>query len=109
MMPDQIHPVLAKVWLQFREMIFHRVAVLEDAANGAKQGELDDEVRQSAMREAHKLAGSLGTFGLMEGTRIAREIEHFLEDPANAWPAATRQFVDLVAALDRELAPHRPA
>jgi hypothetical protein len=43
----------------------------------------------------------------MEGTRIAREIEHLLEDPANAWPAATRQLVDLVAALDRELAPHR--
>ena len=38
-------------------------------------GTLDHALRASAERDAHKLAGSLGTFGLQRGTELARELE----------------------------------
>ncbi|MFN2521598.1 MAG: Hpt domain-containing protein, partial [Candidatus Limnocylindria bacterium] len=37
--------------------------------------ELPPEMADRALREAHKLAGSLGTFGLPRGSEIARGIE----------------------------------
>lgn len=67
---------VAQLWLRFRQPALNRVAVLEKALTVLDRDELDGELCQRAEQEAHKLAGSVGTFGFIEASRIARQIEH---------------------------------
>jgi HPt (histidine-containing phosphotransfer) domain-containing protein len=56
--------------------------------------------RDATRREAHKLAGSLGTFGLHGGSELAREIELALDEPAPDWPSLRAAAAALRARLD---------
>lgn len=66
---------LAVVWAKFRDATLARVDILESAALHLLGGNLPADNRREAEREAHKLAGSAGTFGFPQGSRIARELE----------------------------------
>jgi len=99
--PDQ--SAAARVWAQFHEVIFERLAAVETAANARRRATLTPEVRQKAVLEAHRLAGSLGMFGLAEGTQVAREIEHLLGEQAVLAPEAPHRLMDLSATLRRLL------
>jgi HPt (histidine-containing phosphotransfer) domain-containing protein len=70
--------VLDRLWNDHRELTLSRLSIVRDAIASAETGTLDREVRLNGEREAHKLAGSLGTFGLQEATEAARKIEHML-------------------------------
>lgn len=72
---------IAEVWERFKERIGNRVTVLEQAVIALRAGILDDELRQLATQDAHKLIGSLGTFGFANGSTLARKIESILEQP----------------------------
>ncbi len=72
---------LAQVWEKFKDKIGNRVTVLEQAVIALRAGILDDELRQLATQDAHKLIGSLGTFGFANGSTLARKIESILEQP----------------------------
>ncbi|MGB7084132.1 MAG: response regulator [Phormidesmis sp.] len=52
-----------------------QVSVLEAAARALEQGALDPTLQATSQMNAHKLAGSLGSFGIREGSRVARQIE----------------------------------
>ena len=70
---------------QSRGELDRRVVTIEDAVSALLGDELGDELRASAAREAHKLSGSLGMFGLQAGADCARELEAALvleEGPA---------------------------
>jgi len=99
----QVPSSAARVWAQFRDLIFERMAAVEAAAVGLRQATLTPEVRQKAVLEAHRLAGSLGMFGLAEGTRLAREIEHLLDETAAHAPNTPRRLTELAAGLRQEL------
>ena len=64
------------MWNKFLGDIRERVRVLQNAAQAAAAGKLRPEQRAAAQAAAHKLAGTLGTFGLDRGTRLARELEN---------------------------------
>lgn len=82
---------MARLWAKFLPEMEQRVALVDEAANAASAGTLTEEQRSAGHAAAHKLAGSLGLFGMTRGTEIARQLEHALED-SNAMPSA-----DLVA------------
>ena len=67
--------VLDAMWTKFLPDIRDRVSVLERATQAAAEGTLDGDLREAAKSAAHKLAGTLGTFGLSRGTDLARELE----------------------------------
>ena len=90
---------VAQLWARFRPRILERAEVLESAAIALLGGELDAELRRRAEREAHKLAGSLGTFGLAEGSRHARSIELLLEGSARLQEADALRLSEWVVAL----------
>jgi HPt (histidine-containing phosphotransfer) domain-containing protein len=69
---DALKQALDRMWIQFLPMMVERVAILETAAAA---GHLSAEQLEAAHAAAHKLAGALGTFGLAEGTVLAREAE----------------------------------
>ena len=69
---------MARLWAKFLPEIEQRVAVLDDAARALAAGTLSEEQRAAAHAAAHKLAGSLGTFGMQRGTELARLAEDLL-------------------------------
>jgi HPt (histidine-containing phosphotransfer) domain-containing protein len=70
-----ISEALNQLWVKFLPQMEERLAVLEAANRELAAGSLSDEKRLAAAGAAHKLAGVLGTFGLAEGTNLAREAE----------------------------------
>lgn len=100
---SQEQTTAARVWAQFQNVIFERLDAVEKAANALRGATLTPEVRKKAALEAHRLAGSLGMFGLTEGTRVAREIERLLADAAVLAPETPHQLTELTAALRHEL------
>jgi HPt (histidine-containing phosphotransfer) domain-containing protein len=85
--PIAIAEAMNRMWTKFLPEIEERVVVLETAAAAASRGALTGELRLEALSAAHKLAGVLGTFGLDEGTVLARESEAIYErEPAASMP-----------------------
>jgi CheY-like chemotaxis protein/HPt (histidine-containing phosphotransfer) domain-containing protein len=93
----------AQVWAEYRNVILERMSAIDTAVTALRRAKLTDEIRQKAVLEAHRLAGSLGMFGLMEGTRLAREIEHLFGDQASIGPGTPHKLNDLAAELRRIL------
>ena len=65
----------------------------------ALSGELDAGTRERALREAHKLAGSLGTFGMPRGSEIAREVETWFGSGPGTEAADILRLSDAVVGL----------
>ena len=72
--------LLSALWERHHGTNAERVGALESAALALVDGDLSPSLREDAKTAAHKLAGSLGTFGFEEGTRIARTAEAQLEE-----------------------------
>ncbi len=101
-------PQSSRLWEQFKGLVLERVAIMEQAAAALGGGSLQEGLRRQAEIEAHRLAGSLGSIGFPEGTRIAREIEGVLHDTATLSRERAPQLSSLVAAL-RQALPQEPA
>ncbi|MBV9774818.1 MAG: response regulator [Gemmatimonadetes bacterium] len=99
----QLSAAVTGLWERFRGTVLGRVDAVEDAAIALLEGRLDEELRRHATREAHKLAGSVGTFGFAEGSRIAREIEGMLEGSAPLGQGEALRLSELAVALRAEL------
>ena len=69
---------IKRVLERFKDTFTEQIAFMEEAKNELLKGNLTDSLRQKAEKEAHKLAGSLGTFGYLEGSKLARVIELLL-------------------------------
>jgi HPt (histidine-containing phosphotransfer) domain-containing protein len=74
-----LEEAIRKMWDQFLPELQERVALIESAARALNEGGCTPEQLNEAYLAAHKLAGVLGTFGLMEGTELAREAEILLQ------------------------------
>ncbi|PSN14833.1 hypothetical protein C7293_09865 [filamentous cyanobacterium CCT1] len=79
---------------QFRPAIDDRLAALHQAASALRAGDLPEAVRSTACTAAHKLAGSLGLFGFMAGSHLARHLEDWLLQPNVAQGQAFAALVD---------------
>ncbi|WP_235440917.1 response regulator [Limnoraphis robusta] len=101
---------LDKLLERFRGMFNERVAVLEQAKIAFLAGNIEPELHQTAQQEAHKLAGSMASFGYPEASKIARTLEHFLRNNPPFTPEEITQFSQGVTALKQEWAkPPMPA
>jgi DNA-binding response OmpR family regulator/HPt (histidine-containing phosphotransfer) domain-containing protein len=76
---DELRTAMRALWNDARPRVLERVATLEDAVAAVLSGGLGDGEREAARAAAHKLAGSLGTFGIDDGTAIARRLETAFE------------------------------
>ncbi|MGH9599200.1 MAG: Hpt domain-containing protein [Terracidiphilus sp.] len=90
---------LDRLWSRFQPEIEQRLVILESSAAAAAVCALTRTQQEAAHSAAHKLAGVLGTFGLAEGTALAREMEQVFdsEDAPNA--AGGERLVLLAAGL----------
>jgi HPt (histidine-containing phosphotransfer) domain-containing protein len=70
-----LNQALDRMWTKFLPQLEERVGILETAAAAFSANQLSSMGQQAANAAAHNLAGVLGTFGLAEGTVLARELE----------------------------------
>jgi HPt (histidine-containing phosphotransfer) domain-containing protein len=92
------------LWQKYLPEMNARLATVHSAIEALSHGSLSHDLRNAAAHEAHKLAGSLGTFGAHEGTVAAREIERLLSEqvmPANMSGELERNFAHLRQAIER--------
>lgn len=92
--------LLASVWQRNLPLLRSRLASLELVAQNAEAGILTPAGREDAANIAHKLAGSLGMFGYLRGTEIARELEVLLDLDG---PVASATVRDLISSLGKVL------
>src|SRR5690349_14237681 len=76
---EDLRASIAALWVEARPRALERVAVIEDAIAALLAGALDEERREAARGEAHKLAGAVGSFGVPGGTEHARVLERAFE------------------------------
>jgi diguanylate cyclase (GGDEF)-like protein len=91
------------IWERRKDEIIGRVAILEEAATALLSGGLDDDLREQAQRDAHKLAGSLGTFGFARGSQLARDVEELLPSTRVPGQGDPLRISEAVVALRGEL------
>lgn len=99
---------VARAWENFKQAIEERLAILSEAVVALKQEQFNEELQQQARATAHKLAGSLGSFGFPEGSKIAREIEQLLEAELPLTQEQARQLDEIVNALHSEIKNQSP-
>ena len=93
-----------KVLERFRGVFHQQLAVIEQAKTALLAESLEVELQQAARQEAHKLAGSMASFGYPKGSQLARSAEHLLmKDPPFTAVEITR-LSEVVTALQQELA-----
>ncbi len=83
--------------------------MIERAVVAGIERRLDPERQRDAGREAHKLAGSLGTFGFDDASRLARALELALSATELLEPVPALDLSRLVVDLQAELTLPLPA
>ncbi len=73
--------LIARVWIASQAALQERLDAIDAAGAALLAGSLDSERRAAAIAGAHKLRGSLGTFGLPGGSELAAELEDMLRAP----------------------------
>jgi HPt (histidine-containing phosphotransfer) domain-containing protein len=72
---QKLQTMISALWERSRHTVVERAALLRTAGDLLSDNSLDQATQQKAVDSAHKLAGVLGTFGLPQGTDLAREAE----------------------------------
>ncbi|PAX52728.1 response regulator [Brunnivagina elsteri] len=118
---QQTLSVINQIWQKFKGRVINQVSVLEQISVVLSQKDLgldlgldlkldlelevNSDLYLQAKREAHTLAGSLGTFGFGEGSKIARKIENILKKEKNLDKNDIRKLSTLVKNLQQEIEP----
>ena len=90
---------MQRLWNQYLPQIQERVAMLQSAAESLSRDALSPDLRTSAGSAAHKLAGVLGTFGLEQGTELAREAEAFYSRDVKASPGQGERLLFIASQI----------
>lgn len=100
---QQTLSALSGLWERFKGRISEQVSVLDQATTALSNETLGQELRTQAEREAHTLAGGLGTFGFTKGSQLARKIEHLFETAESLSHKEVQELRKLVGALRQEI------
>ncbi|PSB00524.1 response regulator [Merismopedia glauca] len=76
---QQMRALVARSWERAKPNVLEQLSYIEKATQALLTNILDESTQKKAEQQAHKLAGSLGTFGLLQGSELAKKIETILE------------------------------
>lgn len=99
----RVKATASRVWEKFKGKFAEQYAVIEQASSALTIGQLTPELKQQAKHEAHKLAGSLGIFGLKKGSYLAKELEELFQPHRELDVTDISPISKLVALLNNEL------
>lgn len=102
--PDQgatqkLSAAIDLLWVRFLPEILARIEVLESAAAACSGNQLSTTQWEAGHAAAHKLAGSLGTFNLANGSDLAREFEVLFANQAAPDSSLAGRLASIAAEL----------
>lgn len=100
---QKLQALRAEVWERTKEVTLARLTTLEQALAAFARGVLTVEQRAVAAGEAHKLAGSLGTFGFLEAGQLARQMELILKQAGELQPNEGSHLEELLLQLRQQI------
>jgi HPt (histidine-containing phosphotransfer) domain-containing protein len=96
---DRLHPDFADLWPGSRGRIDEALAGVTRGVEALESASLTEGVRAEAERHAHKLVGTLGTYGLLRCAALARQLEDsFSAGPPPPDAAQVRDWLDALHA-----------
>jgi HPt (histidine-containing phosphotransfer) domain-containing protein len=103
--PDEgFREVMRGLAASARQANLARTAVLEEALRALRVGPLAPDARDAAVRAAHQVVGSAGTFGRHRSSELAAGLEQwFRTGPLQPKDAGLEQAWQQVAALRADL------
>ncbi|HEY9832339.1 MAG TPA: response regulator [Stenomitos sp.] len=105
----KVMAIVAGMWHKFQASLTEPIALFEEVIAALATGTLDRELQHQATAQAHKIIGSLGTFGLPEGSKLSREIEQLLttaiyrQDASSTTSAMAERLEELVGLLKQTI------
>jgi len=106
--PEKLAHGMERLWHRYRAGSEERIDVVDDAARAAVARAGSPELRRAAEVAAHNLVGSLGTFGLAEGSLVAAEIEDILSSGEEVDARSAQRILELTGTLRRLITSHSP-
>ncbi|BAZ06474.1 response regulator [Calothrix sp. NIES-3974] len=103
---QESHSAIAQIWQRHQPRVQEQLAVLTQTVTAAQNQQLSPQLQNTARQEAHSLAGSLGTFGIGNGSIIARQIETILQSHQDFSTQEVAHLSDLVDQLHQEINQH---
>lgn len=100
---SEIPPEFLAIWESYKDKYIARIGVLEQTANAILVGNYTAELIKKARSEAHTLAGSLGSFGFDESSRISREIQKLLPEETKLEADRGQKINQLIIELRQSL------
>ncbi|MBE9062112.1 response regulator [cf. Phormidesmis sp. LEGE 11477] len=101
--PLNKHLDLASLWQGVSQDYLQRITAVAKVLHRLRPGQIEQNVRQQLLSEAHALAGSLGSFGFKSVAAQWREIEAILHAHADLSADLIRQMEEQVALVIRSL------
>lgn len=98
-MSTDVQAAIARLWRESRPLVLKRAGALEQTAAALAAGPVPPARVEAARVSAHKLAGSLGSFGLAAGSELAAAIERELQDGAPDPSRLSQLAAQLCAAV----------
>jgi HPt (histidine-containing phosphotransfer) domain-containing protein len=90
---------VAQLWERAKPNILGQLSQIETATQALLTAFLDEPTQKIAERQAHKLAGSLGMYGLPQGSELAKKIETILASDLSVVREQMHHLARLVAEL----------
>jgi DNA-binding response OmpR family regulator/HPt (histidine-containing phosphotransfer) domain-containing protein len=70
--------LLSETWIDTQPKSLDHTTIFLQVVQDLQTNALAPQLQAQAQQTAHKLAGTLGTFGLTQGMQLARQLEHLL-------------------------------
>ena len=101
---EQTLEAVLHIWEQFKGAFLERLEEIEKAIAALSAKTLSETMRDNAEMQAHKLIGSLGMYGLIQGSTWARELElAFIEIGKTAKSTVTKVKIQQLQTLAHQV------
>jgi DNA-binding response OmpR family regulator/HPt (histidine-containing phosphotransfer) domain-containing protein len=94
---------LNKTWTATQPRVLEQIQLLLQVIQDLQLNQLQPQLKEQAHHAAHKLVGTLGIFGLIKISHLARELEHFLGSQELLSPKYAPLLKTLATALQQEV------
>ena len=84
----KVMAVVTTMWEEYKGSLNEKFDLFEQVLAHSPTETLDTQLLSEAQTEAHRLAGSLGCYGLLEGSKVARQMELWLQTLTNLTQSA---------------------
>ena len=93
--------VVNTMWEEYKESLKEKFDLFEQLLTHSSTETLDLQLLSEAQAEAHRLAGSLGCYGLLEGSKVARQMDLWLQTLKNITQSAALRTEKLEKLIKR--------